>query len=147
MLVSNRVIVVVKVKLFIICPFVFVSKVLMCMSINIFNLYVLNFFLFFCVVWFVFSSILGRCAGVSPRFTFFSSKIFLQQMGNGSSIQCPVLWKPTEQYVRWSDEHEKIMLNKKELTSAMSGGFRSWIQSWKGFTVRRRRSNTYTHSH
>ena len=64
-------------------------------------------------------------------------------MGNGSSIQCPVLWKPTEQYVRWTDEHEKIMLNKKELTSAMSGGFRSWIQSWKGFTVCRR-SNTTT---
>ena len=68
-------------------------------------------------------------------------------MGNGSSIQCPVLWKPTEKYVRWSDEHEKIMLNKKELTSAMSGVFRSWIQSWKGFTVSLRRSNTHTHTH
>ena len=57
----------------IICPFVFVSKVLMCMSINIFNLYVLNFFSFFCVVWFVFLSdpSLGRCrcrVGVSLFF-------------------------------------------------------------------------------
>lgn len=28
------------------------------------------------------------------------------------------------------------MVNKKELTNAMSGGFRTWFQSWTTFTVR-----------